>query len=82
MLKSIERTVLSDSRSDLFPDLNTHIFDDTTEELSEHVFLLSKLIIKKYLEIKMNALAKICTIHQTGRHVRHYKNREMVWLHI
>lgn len=76
------RELLLDSRSDLYPDLNTHIFDDTTEELSGHVFLLSKLIIKEYLEIRLNALVKICTSRQTGRDIRHYKTREMVWLHI
>lgn len=48
LCSKILRELLLDSRSNLFPDLNTHIFDDTTEELSGHVFLLLKLIIRVF----------------------------------
>lgn len=46
VLKSkVLRELLSNSSSDIFPDLNTHIFDDSIEELSGLIFRLTKLIV-------------------------------------
>ena len=68
--------------AELFPELNSHIFDDDIDDLSGHIFSLSKLVISKYIEIRMYALSKICTRRQNGLNARHYKTREMVWMHI
>lgn len=70
------------SVTELFPELNSHIFDDDVDDLCGHVFSLAKSIINKYIEIRMYALSVISTRRQNGLNARHYKNREMVWLHI
>lgn len=82
LCSKVLRELLSNSRtSDIFPDLNSHIFDDTVEEFSGHVYILAKSVIIQYIEVRMYSYSKICSLRQTGHNLRHYTNRQVVWMH-
>jgi len=77
------RELLSNSRTicNMFPDLNSHVFDDTVEELPYHTYTLIKSIIIEYIEVRMFSHSKICSLRQTGINLRHYMNRQLIWKH-
>ena len=77
------KELVSNSKTicNIFPDLNNHIFDDTVEELSGHLYTLAKTLVIKYIDVRMFSLSKICTLRQTGLNLRHYTNRQLVWMH-
>lgn len=63
----------------LFPDLDDHIFDDSVEELSGHVFTLTKTFVDEYIRLRMFALTKSISLKQVGENLRHYTNRSLIW---
>jgi len=83
LCSKVLRELLSNSKAicDIFPDLDNHIFDDTVEELSSHVYTLAKSVIIEYIEVRMFTYSKICSLRQTGLNLRHYTNRRLVWVH-
>jgi len=75
MLRSkILRELLSNLKMicNIFPDLNSRVFDNIVEELSNHTYTFIKSIIIKYIEVRMFSHSKICSLGQIGLNLRHY----------
>lgn len=65
----------------LFPSLNNHLFNGSADELSNHIYVLSKNVIKVYLRVKIFAATKLASQAEVGPKLRHHLTRQLVWIH-
>jgi len=83
LLKNIKRTLVELRMiCSIFPDLNSHVFDDTVEELFNHTYAFIKSIIIRYIEVRMFSHSKICSLRQISLNLRHYINRQLIWKYL
>lgn len=62
----------------LFPNLNDHMFDDAAND-TNHIYFLSKLVCKTYLDLRLYAATKIASETAVGTKIRHHLNRRIIW---
>lgn len=67
------------SEQPLFPELNDHVFDESPEEMSGHLYNLVKTFVTEYIRLRMFALTKNVSLRQVGENLRHSTTRTLVW---
>lgn len=70
------------SRHKLFSDFSEHFRDNfIADSCVDHFYSLSKQILFNYIEIQMFATTKNLALTITGKSVRHFLTRQIVWAH-
>lgn len=64
----------------LFESLNDHMFDDAPGD-PNHVYILSKIICKTYINLRMYATTKSVSAKKVGSKLRHNMTRQIIWAH-
>lgn len=72
---------ICDNTCTLFTSLNNHVFDGAAEELSNHIYTLSKEMCKAYVKLRMYAVTNIASRAAVGLQLRHHINRQIIWKH-
>lgn len=66
------------SKTNLFPSLTDHLFDDAPEE-GNHIYTLSKKICQTYIKLRMFSATKSVSEEKVGQKIRNYLNRQIIW---
>lgn len=66
----------------LFPELQEH-FQETlrSDDCLDHMYVLIKHILMRYIDIRINAITKNAALAITGTNKRHFLTRQIVWAH-
>lgn len=64
----------------LFPDLDTHICDESNDA-ANHIYFLIKEVCKTFIEIRMYSATMNATEQIRGPKIRNHLTRQIIWAH-